>query len=34
MSATTLNRYEREEFIAAPLTRVWAAISEPAQLKE
>jgi len=33
MSAT-MNRYEREEFLAAPLTRVWAAISEPAKLKE
>lgn len=33
MSAT-VNRYEREEFLAAPRDRVWAAISEPAQLKE
>jgi uncharacterized protein YndB with AHSA1/START domain len=34
MMSTMSNRYEREEFIAAPLARVWAAISEPAQLKE
>ena len=33
MSAT-VNRYEREEFLAAPIGRVWSAISEPAQLKE
>ncbi len=30
----TLNRYEREAFLAAPLDRVWTAISEPAQLQE
>jgi uncharacterized protein YndB with AHSA1/START domain len=33
MSANA-NRYEREEFLSAPLARVWAAISEPARLKE